>query len=139
MEFAKKHIKIPFTSIQINQNMTCAKHKDKGNIGISAIVAFGDYQGGELVVEDKQININRRIHLFDGSQQEHYTAPFTGNRYSIVYHTIAPQERFQNKVPAITEYEAVQDGQQWKIKRLSDNTLLWGNNGLPHPLKGRRH
>ena len=137
MEFAKKHINIPFTSIQVNQDMTCAPHKDKGNVGISAIVAFGDYTGGELVVEGVKHDIKNKIFLFDGSQKEHYTAPFTGERYSIVYHTIAPQERWGWVVPAITDYEAVLHEGVWKMKRLMDGKLFWGTkNGLPHPLLG---
>jgi len=137
MEFAEKHIKIPFTSIQVNQNMTCAPHKDKGNIGVSAIVAFGDYSGGELVVEGVKHNIKNRIFLFDGSQEEHYTAPFSGERYSLVFHTIAPQERWGGKVPSILDYQAVLHEGVWKMKRLMDGAMFWGaKNGLPHPLLG---
>jgi len=137
MEFAKKHINIPFTSIQVNQDMTCAPHKDKGNIGVSAIVAFGDYTGGELVVEGVKHDIKNKIFLFDGSAQEHYTAPFTGERYSLVYHTIAPQERWDWNVPAITDYEAVLHEGVWKMKRLIDGEMFWGTKkGLPHPLLG---
>lgn len=136
MEYARENIKIPFTSIQVNQNMTCASHKDKGNIGISAIVAFGDYEGGELVVEGVKHDIKNKIFLFDGSLQEHYTAPFTGTRYSLVYHTIAPQTRFGMRVPSIAEYEPVLDDGKWKIRRVSDGSLFYGKIGLPHPLRG---
>jgi len=137
MEFAKKHINIPFTSIQVNQNMTCAAHFDKGNIGVSAIVAFGDYSGGELIVEGVKHDIKNKIFLFDGSAQEHYTAPFTGERYSLVYHTIAPQERWGWVVPSILDYEAVMHDGIWKMKRLIDGEMFWGTKkGLPHPLLG---
>jgi len=137
MLFAAKYIKIPFTSIQVNQNMTCSAHRDKGNTGMSAIVAFGNYSGGDLVVEGKSHDINRKILLFDGSKEEHYTAPFTGDRYSIVFHTIAPQEKWGNRVPAISEYEPVVHDGRWKLRRVSDGKMFWGiKHGLPHPLLG---
>jgi hypothetical protein len=137
LDFSRKHINIPFTSIQVNQNMTCAPHKDKGNVGISAIIAFGDYEGGELVVEGVKHDIKNKIFLFDGSAQEHYTAPFTGNRYSLVYHTIAPQPKWNNIVPAISDYVPVIHMGKWKMKRVSDGTMYWGaKHGLPHPLRG---
>ena len=137
MDFAAKHVPVPFTSIQVNENLACAEHVDKGNVGQSFIVGFGDYEGGSLNVEGYSHNIQYRGFLFDGSKQKHKTEPFRGNRFTIVYHTLAGKSRWAGIVPEISEYEAVNDG-VWKIKRLSDGELFWNNKGLDHPLKGRK-
>jgi hypothetical protein len=82
-----------FCSIQVNQNYQIAPHKDKGNVGESCIIAFGNYSGGELVVEDQKVNIKNKTLYFDGSKYTHYTEPFSGNRYSLVFHT--PNMKFR--------------------------------------------
>lgn len=74
-------------SIQVNINYETEPHLDKGNKGESAIVGFGDYSGGELVVNEVPVDIKNKIVYFDGSQLLHYTRPFTGTRYSLVFHT----------------------------------------------------
>jgi hypothetical protein len=74
-------------SIQVNENYQTAAHTDKGNRGESAILGFGDYSGGELVIEGTPVDIRHKIVFFDGSKHLHYTLPYTGTRYSIVFHT----------------------------------------------------
>ena len=76
-----------YLSIQLNQNYQTAEHRDVGNRGMSAIVAFGDYEGGDLVIEETPVDIKHKIVFFDGSVYRHHTSPYTGCRYSIVYHT----------------------------------------------------
>lgn len=74
-------------SIQVNQNYLTTPHYDSGNRGDSAIIAFGDFTGGELVVSGTPVSIKNRLVYFDGSIHLHSTLPFTGNRYSIVFHS----------------------------------------------------
>ena len=88
-----------YLSIQVNQNCQTNAHKDNGNVGLSAIIGFGDYSEGDLVVEDIPVSIKNRIVFFDGSLYTHWTKPFTGNRYSIVYHT--PNRIFKT-IPSYT-------------------------------------
>ena len=64
-------------------------HRDRNNIGDSAIFAVGDFDGGELYVEgngvlDLQISKDAIIIPFDAW---HGTLGFTGRRYSIVAYT----------------------------------------------------
>ena len=81
-----------FTSIQVNDNNLCSKHKDSHNIGISYIIAVGNFDGGELRVwnddetEYEDVNIHNKFLCFNGSKHYHQTMPFTGNRYSIIYY-----------------------------------------------------
>ncbi len=83
-----------YVSIQLNQNYMTAPHKDAGNKGVSAILGFGDYTGGDLVIEQSAVSIKNRLVFFDGSLYTHHTLPFEGNRYSIVYHT--PHKEFKD-------------------------------------------
>ena len=39
----------PFTSISVNVNYAAARHRDRNNVGPSAIKAFGRYRGGQLL------------------------------------------------------------------------------------------
>jgi FkbM family methyltransferase len=83
-----------FTSIQYNKNQQCKKHKDKNNVGISTIIGFGDYTGGELIVYDENgenpvaHDIKNKFLQFDGSKYPHETAPFEGERYTLVFYEI---------------------------------------------------
>jgi len=140
MEYAKKHVKIPFTSIQVNQQMSCEEHLDKGNIGTSYIVGFGAYlEGGGLWVAGYSHNIRYRPLLFDGSQMRHKTEVWRGERFTLVYHTINPRQSFAALMPSLDVYAAFLDTEdgKWKIKNQSNGEIYWGNSGLPHPLKGR--
>ena len=132
-----------FTSIQVNENYTCAPHFDKCNKGVSYIVAFGSYTGGELVLKDptdKDYNIRHRPILFDGSKIEHYTREFQGTRYSLVYHTLHPSPK-KPMIRKLSDYEAVCMNNEWVIAwtREGERTVyLSKKNGLPHPLRGRK-
>ncbi len=83
-----------FTTIQINDNQICAKHKDANNVGVSYIIGLGDYDGGELRVWNKtgddyeDLNIKNKFVSFDGSQFFHETLPFKGKRYTLVYYKV---------------------------------------------------
>lgn len=140
MEYASKYVPIPFTSIQVNQDMICEEHKDRGNVGLSYIVAFSDengFEGGNLWVEGFSYDINCSPLLFDGSMMRHKTEPFRGTRYSIVYHTLLPRPSYTLTTPPLKDYEVVIHEGVWKIK-CKDGKYLWGKNGLPHPLRGRK-
>ena len=38
-----------FTSVQVNRYFSCERHRDSGNLGVSAIKALGVFSGGELL------------------------------------------------------------------------------------------
>jgi hypothetical protein len=76
---------IPFKSICINKNTIAEPHVDRNNRGVSCIVGLGDYTGGELVYGAEKVNIHKNPIEFDGSKILHYSLPFEGTRYSIIY------------------------------------------------------
>jgi len=76
---------IPFKSICINKNTIAEPHKDRNNKGVSCIVGLGDYTGGELVYGETKVNIHKNPIHFDGSKIEHYSLPFDGTRYTLIF------------------------------------------------------
>ena len=81
-----------WSSIQINKNTVSALHRDSGNLGLSAIALFGNFQAGELIIHgDTKTTFDDRntLLIFDG-HVPHESRPYTGgDRYSIVvfYHS----------------------------------------------------
>jgi len=76
---------IPFKSICINKNTIAEPHTDRNNSGESCIVGLGDYTGGQLVYGNEVVSIHKNPIHFDGSKIQHYSLPFEGTRYSIIY------------------------------------------------------
>lgn len=79
-----KHPSFKFTTIYINKNHVSPPHQDGNNKGPSYIVGLGNYTGGQLVVGTKTYNIKNKLVQMDGNIT-HYTKPFTGERYSIIF------------------------------------------------------
>ena len=75
-----------FTTICVNYNVTCPRHVDSKNVGRSLVVAFGDYTGGQLVIDDEVIDTFCHPVVFDGSRKMHWNLPHQGEKYSLVYY-----------------------------------------------------
>jgi hypothetical protein len=84
-EYGKTITELPFKSICINENTVAEPHIDRNNSGVSCIVGLGDYTGGELVYGETTVNIHRNPIEFDGSKIIHYSLPFEGTRYSLIF------------------------------------------------------
>jgi len=88
-----KDPKFRFTSVQYNKNHRAAKHRDAKNTGISYIVGLGDYTGGELIIYDEndknpvKHDIKNKFYTFNGSIYPHETAPYKGERYTLVFYS----------------------------------------------------
>jgi tRNA U38,U39,U40 pseudouridine synthase TruA len=82
----------PSTHCAINCNAQFTPHVDSGRgLGqtMSMIVGLGDYSGGELMVEGSQHDIRYKAAEFDGWKLRHWTRPFLGERFSLVWFTPA--------------------------------------------------
>jgi len=82
-----------YTTIQYNYCNRSAKHIDGNNVGISVIIAFGDYTGGRLIVynendEPEYIDIKNKFYSFNGSKYYHETEEFKGIRTSLVFFNV---------------------------------------------------
>jgi len=98
LQFAKAHVpsSLVWNSIQCNQNYECKPHKDSGNKNDSLVIAFGNYTGGELVIEGLECDIRHTPIIDDFTTKTHYVLPFQGDRYSLVFYytpveTLLPQ------------------------------------------------
>ncbi len=86
VKIGDKHCPFQYTSIHLNHNVVCPKHKDSENIGESLLISFGDYTGCNIVIENKSYNAKYNPIIFNGSQQEHWnTDDLIGNKYSLIY------------------------------------------------------
>jgi len=108
LEFAAKFDLMSYDAIQINDDYKSAPHRDKGNEGLSYIVAFGDFDGGHLNVSGTDYDIKLKGHLFNGSEEEHFTRPWSGHRYSLVFFNIAWPTKFLPRYSV--SCRAVEDG-----------------------------
>lgn len=82
----------PSTHCAVNRNAQFTPHVDSGRgrgQTMSMIVGLGDYVGGETLVEGSPYGIRYNPLEFNGWKQLHWTAPFTGERFSLVYFTPA--------------------------------------------------
>jgi len=116
----------PFTSIQLNYGYASRPHVDKNNLGTSYILGLGDYSGGELWVHDddggvpyvlegntdvtgyyrvgrelrgEELQIKNTWTVFDGNRL-HFTRPFQGERYSIIFFT---SDQYASTPPNVRE------------------------------------
>jgi hypothetical protein len=84
---ALKRGKVSFTwdSIQVNWNIVATPHADAGVQGCTAILLLGAFEGGTFQLQIGA-NLDRpgRILIFP-AHLEHFSEPFTGERYSIVF------------------------------------------------------
>lgn len=80
----------PSSTIAVNRNAQFRPHIDSGagaGQSRSLIVGLGTYSGGELLVEGEKRDIRYKPLQFNGWRQRHWTRPFLGERYSLVWFT----------------------------------------------------
>ena len=80
-----------YKSVYITKNCKSRPHRDGGNSTCSIIVSMGDHEGGELFIDEgdgkNQVFTIRKYSLeFDGKKYLHWTAPFVGTRYSLIFY-----------------------------------------------------
>ena len=80
-----------FFGVTLNRNTVCQPHRDKKNVGESAIIFMGDFQGGALLLENGSRFEERGVwHRYDGSRLLHWNEEITaGVKYSVIAHNNA--------------------------------------------------
>lgn len=114
----KVHPEHSYTNITVNKNLSCKRHTDGGNTGLSYIISFGHFTGGRLLLEDvgggkaHPVDIYRNFVAFEGSKQPHETEEFHGERYSAVFYTSSmqptettPRQRVSNNEEVDSEFK----------------------------------
>jgi len=94
----------------VNFDALFLPHVDTGSAGggqsNSLFVTLGDFCGGELIVEGIAHDCRYKPLLFDANSKRHWTAPFTGERFSLVWftpHGTIDSEIFHDQVPQFIE------------------------------------
>ena len=136
LDFGKKYVTIPFTSITVNQSYKADKHRDRNNLGNSFLVAFGEYTGGRLLIHEGDLSgahdIQYKPIIYDFSKHLHSVEDFDGCRFSLVYYTFS-----KNGVIPVLPPPSVREenGQYWFYR---GEEKITKKSGLPHPLRGRK-
>ena len=92
-EYSDLHLPKNFfwTQVQINKNFESPPHRDAPNQGSSVIVGFGDYSGGKLAINKNgkvfYKDIKNNPTKFNGASYTHWTTPYSGTRWSLVFFT----------------------------------------------------
>ena len=136
LDFAEKHVQIPYNAITVNQNYKSKPHYDKHNVGSSYLVGFGDYINGELKIHESDLsgehNIRHSPIVADFSKLLHSTNNWTGNRYSLVFYQFhLPNRPVVLPLPSVKYEDHI-----YKFYR--GDEYIDPKIGLPHNLKGRK-
>lgn len=98
LNFAQAHVPIAWDGCTVNDSYSSAPHRDKGNQGQSYTVSFGDFTGGALCLQEGEshveIDTRHKGYLFNGAETTHWTAPFTGRRFCLVFYSIIWPTKF---------------------------------------------
>jgi hypothetical protein len=80
-----------FNAVHLNQNVVCPPHVDSNNASASVLVSFGEYSGGNIVVNGLEYNAYCQPVKFDGTKLIHWNTPLEegSNKYSLVFYTHA--------------------------------------------------
>jgi hypothetical protein len=135
LDFGAKYVPFPYTSITVNENYTAGPHRDKGNVGQSLLVAFGDYTGGDLQILDGDLSgnhcVNRTPLITDFTTQTHRVLPWEGNRYSLVYYNL---KRLPVPAPPLPAVKL--EGSKYIFYRGEE--AVTRKKPLPHPLQRKK-
>ena len=83
---------IPFTNISINRNYEMKPHIEKLNFGYCLSLSFGDFTGGELIIDDVAYKNKYAPILFNRALNEHYDKPIKGgDKYTVLYFVKVPK------------------------------------------------
>lgn len=105
LNFSQEHLpeSLQWDGCTVNDSYTSAPHRDKGNQGLSYTISFGDFTGGNLCIANAGANADashtsydtrHRGHLFNGANNIHWTAPFQGRRFCLVFYKIVWPPKF---------------------------------------------
>lgn len=85
-QLASIYVPFPVKSFMLNKNYQTNPHYDAKNKNDSVIFSFGDYTGGELVVEGVVVPTYLQTFSMNGSKKLHWNLPITsGTKYSLIF------------------------------------------------------
>ena len=130
-DFADQYVDISWNAITINQNYKAGPHYDKNNVGDSYLVAFGNYEGGELEIHEGEAsglhNIRHKPIIKNFSTILHSVRNFQGQRYSLVFYW------YDLKGAVLPPCDVRLVNGEWRFFR--GDEMITPKTGLPHPLR----
>ena len=136
MKFARLHINIPFTTIDMIENKPISFKKEKAFTGQSVLVGFGRYTGYEVEQTPTEFFsiLHQPLLLEDGELPQ---LQKEGQGYScfLWFRTLANAEK------SLSSYDAVMYNTEWCIAWYRDGlstVFLSKKNGLPRPEKAKK-
>lgn len=135
LDYGKTYVDISWNSVTVNTNYQASPHRDKNNVGDSYLVAFGDFTGGELKIDEGELQglhtIRHKPITTDFSKVYHSVLAFEGNRYSLVYYQFQNSRSVPLPPPTVKE-------EKGKYYFYRGDDKITRKTPLPHPLHGRR-
>jgi len=105
-----------YSSVHMNHNVVCPKHKDSKNGSLTLLVSFGDYEGCNIVIDGTVYDARHTPIVFNGAYLEHWNTPLiSGNKYSLVFYHHGNsnlevlKELSQNLIPLPTTLDNVKN------------------------------
>jgi len=93
-------IDMAYDGVQVNVNCVCGPHRDVTNFGNSYLISGGDYVGGELVVENEELDCKYKPLVFDGSKLTHWNKPIiSGFKWTLVFFSCVLPARYKHMFP----------------------------------------
>jgi hypothetical protein len=127
---------VPWNAVTVNMNYKAEKHRDRNNRGNSFLVAFGDYVDGDLLIHESDLsgcyNIRHHPIITDFSKVLHSVEAFQGERFSLVYYQFAKK----GVVPQLPPCSVKEENGKYYFYR--GDQKITKQNGLPHPLRGKK-
>lgn len=85
-KLSNKYCPFPVKSFMLNKNYQTEPHYDSKNSKESMIFSFGNYEGGDLIVENIPVKTHLQTYVMNSSKQLHWNLPITkGTRYSLIF------------------------------------------------------
>jgi len=143
-EYADRYVPIDWDACTVNMNFKCQKHRDRGNVGLSYIVAFGNYWDGDLLLHEPDLSgsfdIEHNPLIFDANKTLHSVSEFSGERYSLVFYKLARGNNPDGPCVPRRQYRPIlcPDSKEWVIAKVNPDGSTTIIKSLPHPLRGRK-
>ena len=99
---------VNYTTIAVNVDYTASEHTDRNNIGMSCVVAFGDFGGGKLNIGGTEYNIRHAPVTFEAAKNIHSVSTITaGTRFSCVWFRQKFPEKFYERYGHDIDYDGI--------------------------------
>jgi hypothetical protein len=108
LEFAQQYITTEYSTIILSYNSKKSNQKVKSR-GVSTIIGFGDYTGGNLSIDGIDVDI-RSGYTADVSKSSIMLQDYTGDRFQLTFYTLP------TGIPQLLTPSVVQIGNKYYFK-----------------------